>query len=356
MKKIHIIFLLTFLTFLGGCDMSEYDLPDPDGLLLGVEVTFSHVDPRTGEEHINVFENLYRTDDMVQVSMTSTKKVQKIDVVNSVTSQVVNTIQVNGTEASFEYSVQEMQIPFGESGDLVFHLYFDDIGEDGFDYPSIQSYAFRVISDVPSIVNFMSQDGTVTELRTSDVNIEEFYEDPDRGIVASFKGDENSFLDINNNPLLQFGANQNFSISFWLQSDHDISDPALMGTMNWSSSNNVGWLLAWRNGRIRVVAGDGDGTKTDYRQPDDDPSMVGTDWHFIAVTFNRKGDSELYINGELRASAPMEPVNIDAGVTAKINQDGTGDYGDKLRAKFNQVYFYDYALSADEITQMYTAK
>lgn len=341
--------------FLGGCDMSEYDLPEPDGRLLGVEVDFYHIDPQTGEEHVNVFENLFRDDDMVEVSLTSTKEIERIEIVNSVTSSVINTITVNGTNASFEYSVSDMQIPFGESGDLVFHLYFNDVGEDGFDYPSIQSYAFRVISDVPSIVNFKSQDGTVTELRTSDVNIDQFYEDPDRGIVASFKGDENSYLEIEDSPLLQFGANQNFSISFWIQSDHDISDPAIMGTMNWASSGNVGWLLAWRNGKIRVVAGDGNDTKTDYRQPEEDPSMVGSEWHFITVTFDRTGDSELYIDGTLSASAPMEPVDINAGVTAKVNQDGTGDYGDKLRAKYNQVFFYDYVLSASEITDIYNA-
>ncbi|MFW5757824.1 MAG: botulinum neurotoxin N-terminal receptor binding domain-containing protein, partial [Bacteroidota bacterium] len=284
-----IFFIVGWMLLFAGCDMSEYDLPDPDDRLLGVEVEFSHVDPRTGENLINVFENLFRNDDEVQISVTSTKTIERIEVVNSLSASVISTINVNGTSADFSYSVADMDIPFGESGNLVFHLYYDDAGEDGFDFPSIQSYSFRVISDVPSIVNFKSEDGTVTELRTSDVNIDGFSEDPDRGIVASFKGDENSFLEIENSPLLEFGATQNFSISFWIQSDHDISDPAMMGTMDWVSSGNVGWLIAWRNGRIRVVAGNGDGIKTDYSQPGDDPSMVGSDWHFITVTFDRNG-------------------------------------------------------------------
>ncbi len=355
MRKNKILFFVGWMLFFAGCDMSEYDLPDPDGRLLGVDVEFRHVDPRTGETHVNVFENLFRSEDDVEVSISSTKTIDRIEVVNSVSAAVVSTINVNGTSADFTYSVEDMGIPFGESGNLVFHLYYDDVGEDGFEFPSIQSYSFRVISDVPSIVNFKSQDGTVTEIRTTEVNIDGFSEDPDRGIIASFKGGENSYLDIEDTPLLQFGANQNFSISFWIQSDHDTSDPAMMGTMDWASSGNVGWLLAWRNGRVRVVAGNGDGVKTDYSQPGDDPSMVGTDWHFITVTFDRNGDSELYINADMRASAGMEPVDINAGVTAKINQDGTGDYGGKLRAKYNQVFFYDYVLSASEITDIYNA-
>ncbi|WP_299582314.1 LamG domain-containing protein [uncultured Sunxiuqinia sp.] len=353
MKKDIVFLLIALVSMLAGCDMSDYSLPEPDGRLLGVEVSLDHVDPRTGETETNIFEDFYRKDDQVQIAISSSKKIDKIDVVNSLSKSVVQSIEVGGNTASFNYAVEAMGIPFGQSGDLVFHLYYDDAGENGFSFPSIQSYAFTVISDIPSIVNFRKSDGSEVELRASDVNIDKYYEDSSKGLVAQFKPDVNSFLDLEDSPLLKFGANKNFSVSFWVQSDHDTSDPAMMGTLDWNSSDNQGWLIAWRNGRLRIVIGDGNGTKTDYRQDDNDPSLVGPEWHLVVVNFDRAGDSELFIDGELRASAPMDPVDIDNGTTVKVNQDGTGDYGEKLGAKYSQITFYDYVLTSDEVANLY---
>lgn len=353
MRNNIVLFLISLVMLFSGCDMSKYSLPEPDGRLLGVEVNMIHVNPRTGEPETNVFENFYRKNDKVDISINSTKAINKIDVVNTVNSSIVKTIDVKGTSASFEYKVEDMGIPFGQSGDLVFHLYFDDQGESGFDYPSIKSYAFRVISDIPSIVNFKKSDGSITEIRASEVNIDKYFEDPVKGVTASFKPGVNSYLNLQDSPLLHFGATKNFTVSFWVKSNHDTSDPAMMGTMDWNSSGNKGWLIAWRNGQLRIVAGDGQGTKVDYRQNESDPSLVGSDWHFVVVNFNRSGNSELYIDGELKVAAPMTPFDIDNGSTVKINQDGTGNYGDKLGANYSQIVFYDYAMDANEVMQIY---
>jgi hypothetical protein len=51
----------------------------------------------------------------------------------------------------------------------------------------------------------------------------------------------------------------------------------------------------------------------------------------------------------------MTPVNIDAGVSVKINQDGTGNYGDKLGADYSAVTFYNYALTASQVTDIFNA-
>src|SRR5690606_35907551 len=96
-------------------------------------------------------------------------------------------------------------------------------------------------------------DGSITEIRATDVNIDKYFEDPVKGVTASFKPGVNSYLNLQDSPLLHFGATKNFSVSFWVKSNHDTSDPAMMGTMDWSSSSNKGWLIAWRNGQLRVV-------------------------------------------------------------------------------------------------------
>ncbi len=355
MKKNIVLFMIGWVLAFAGCDMSDYDLPEPDGRLLGVDVDLSYVHPETGETVTNVFEEFFRADDQVQITITSSKTIDRIDVVNSGTETVVANLDVNGATASYTYPVSDLQIPFGQSASLVFHVYFDDVGEDGFDFPSVRSYSFNVKDQIPALVNFKKADGTVTEIQGTEVNIGGYSDDPDKGVIGSFKAGEGSYLELDDSPLLNFGADKNFSISFWVKSDHDTSDPAMMGTMNWNSSGNVGWVVAWRNGRLRIVAGDGDGTKTDYRQDDNDAPMTDGLWHHVAITFDRNDVSALYIDGELRASAPMAPVNIDAGVTTKINQDGTGTYGDKLGADYAQIYFYDYILTPDDVTAMWNA-
>lgn len=355
MKRHIFLLFIGWMFLLAGCDMSGYDLPEPDGRLQGLQVEFKHVSPRSGAVMTNVMKDYFRKTDNVSVEIKSSLKIAKIDVVNSVTSSVLTTKEVNGTDASFVIAVTNLNIPFGQSTNLYFHLYFDDEGVEGFSYPSMKSYAFNVISDIPSIVNFRKSDGSSVELKTTDVNIDKFYEDASKGVAASLKGGVNSFLRVEDSPLLKFGANQNWSVSFWMKSDHDISDPAVMGTMDWNSSNNKGWVIAWLNGRLRVVAGDGAGTKSDFRETEAQPKMVDGNWYFITAVFNRNGLAELYRNGTVSASAPMKPVDIDAGVQVNINQDGTGTYGDKLRASYSQVIFYDYALTAEQVMAAYNA-
>lgn len=354
MKNNISLLLIGMILFVTGCDMSEYDLPEPDGRLIGLQVDMIHVSPRTGETLTNAYEDFYRTDETVNLTIRSNKRIARIDVVNSVSGSVLTSQSVNGMEASFNVGVDGLGIPFGQSGVLYFHLYFDDIGEDGFDYPSVKSYRFTVLADIPSVVNFQRIDGSRVELRTTEFNIGGFSEHPQRGIVATFKPGENSYLEVENSPLLNFGDSQNFSISFWINTDHNVSDPAMMGTMNWNSSNNVGWVVAYLRGVLRVAAGDGDGTKVDYRTTEDH-SIMGQGWKFVAITFDRNDRSYVYVDAVEAASAPMTPVNIDAGVSVKINQDGTGNYGDKLGADYSAVTFYNYALTASQVTDIFNA-
>ncbi len=325
----------------------------PDGRLVGLETTLTHTSPRTGQVQTNVYKDYYRKGETVKIDLNSNHDIAKIDVVNLSTAQPITTIQVGGKTASYSVPVNNLNIPLGQRASLAFNVYFNDNGKDGFDYPSIKTYNFDVISDVPSIVNFKKKDGTTTELKTTDYNIGGFSEDVKRGIVASFKPGVISYLDVENSNLLKFGATSNFSVSFWFQSNESTDDPGLMGTLDWNSSNNKGWLIAYLGGGLRVVVGNGEGVKTDFRQTT--VSVKSTDWQFVTVTFNRTGNAEIYVNGVSVAFAAMVPVDIDNGKSVKINQDGTGSYSPRLGSKFANVNFYNYALSAAEVLQAYNA-
>lgn len=352
MRKIFtFLFIAITIAFLG-CTDEENKV---DGRLLGLDIKFKHTSPRTGEVLTNVYEDAYRDGDLVQISIESSYEIERIEVVNGTTKTALTTIDVNGTTASFSYPAADLEIPFGQRAALKFHFYFNDAGKDGFDYPSMKSITFNANSDIPSIVNFKKSDGSVVELKTTDYNIVGFAEDEVHGVYATTIPDEISYLEVENSSLLNFGASRNFSISFWIQSDHDESDPAIMGTQDWNSSNNKGWVIAWLNGRIRAVACDGDGNKTDLRTAEEQ-SILGADWHFVTVVFNRTANAEIWIDGQLAVSTVMVNGNIDTGLPVKINQDGTGTYSPRLGAKYSDIVFYDYALTEAQIQAIFNAK
>lgn len=351
MKQFIASILLGVLVLAAACSKDKSS--KADGRLLGLELSFKHKDPKTGETKTNAFSDYFRKEDDVEISLESSLEIEKIDIVSSVTQAVLTTITSGGTTASYAVPVENLNIPFGQRASLFFHVYFKDAGKEGFSYPSMKSYTFNVISEIPSIVNMAKADGTTVELKTTDVNIQGFTEDAKRGVVATFKPGAASYLSVEDSPLLQFGANKNFSVSFWIQSNHDISDPAIMGTQDWNSSNNKGWTIAWLNGRLRVVTCDGAGLKNDIRETSG--SLVGDTWRFVTVVFNRSSSLSIYIDGVQTATGPAIPMDINSGNTVKINQDGTGGYGDRLGSKFSGVVFHEKALSADEVLAIYNS-
>lgn len=351
MKQVIASILLGVLILAGACSKDESS--KPDGRLLGLELSFNHKDPKTGETKTNAFSDYYRKEDQVEINLESSLEIDKIDIVNSVTQSVLTTLTTGGTSASFSVPVADLSIPFGQRASLFFHVYFKDAGKNGFSYPSMKSYTFNVISEIPSIVNFVNAAGTTTELKTTDYNIQGFTEDAKRGVVATFKPSAISYLDIENSPLLQFGTSKNFSVSFWIQSNQDISDPAIMGTQDWNSSNNKGWIIAWLNGRLRVVTCDGAGLKNDIRETSG--SMIGDAWHFVTVSFNRNSSLSIFVDGVQTATGPAIPMDINNGNTVKINQDGTGSYSPRLGSKFSGVVFYEKALTEAEVLDIYNS-
>ena len=352
MKKNILFILLGVIGIFTGCNPDEDN--KADGRLIGLEVTFKHTDPRTGEVQTNEFEEYYRDNDEVKVNIESNKTIKKVEVVDATSQKALTTIEVNGNTSNFSYPVKDLNIPFGQRASLKFHLYFDDEGKDGFSYPSMKSYTFNVISDIPSIVNFKKADGSLVELKTTDFNIVGFAKDSQHGVYATTKPNEVSYLEVENSSLLNFGATRNFSISFWVQSNHDTDDPAMMGTQDWNSSNNKGWIVAWLNGRIRVVACDGEGHKTDFRTTETQ-SILGTSWHFVSIVFNRTGNAEIWLDAQLAVTKIMVNGNIDTGLPVRINQDGTATYSPRLQAKYSNIIFHDYALTAAQISQLYNS-
>lgn len=365
MKYFIIIFALILSTaWLSGC---SDEFQEMDTRLIDREVTFSFLHPQSGEMVSGVMEGAFRPENNLQVQITSDYTIDKVDVVNINTRTVLDNVQVGGNEFSYTTPVSQMGIPFGQSVNIAFHIYFADAGVDGFNYASMRTFTFRVQDDIPSNVHFHASDGTIRELATEIINAAEVYDDPNLGIITSFKGGENSFMIVEDSPLLRFGANRDFSVSWWMRSDHSISDPAVMGTQNWSSGANTGWVVAWSRGRLRFVASSREDevrNQTPYTNQErfdlreENPLWADGQFHHVVITAKRDEGMYIFINGEEEGFGSMEAVNLDNDSQIHINQDGTGNYGGtnpdrKLRAEYAQIRFFDRALSPEEIRELY---
>jgi hypothetical protein len=369
MNKYIFLFTLSLFVFFSSCEGDE--LQQPDGRLLGVEVSLQHRNPSTGELQTNVFKDKYQSNQTVEINLSSTKQMDRVEIVSSEEDEILEVLEVNGSEISYSVEVSELNVPFAQSMNLYFHVYYDDKGTDGFDYQSVQTVVFSVIHDA-SIVGLQKQDGTFISLATESNNVDEVYPDEDGTPVARFLGElsdpsggelDPSYMTVQDNTLLNFGSGD-FSVSFWIQSNHDDSDPALMGNMDWDSSNNTGWLIAWKNGWIRAVVtnreDENNESKTSLDLKEIGTNLLGDEWRQVIMTADRDGKLSIYVDGVLDGEMDMEVnagqaiVSVDNGNPVNINQDGTGSYGDRLDAEFKKVVFYDYALSSSEVQSIYS--
>ena len=160
------------------------------------------------------------------------------------------------------------------------------------------------------------------------------------------------YATIRNNDDLAFRFESDYSISFWVNTTSEDSDPVMIGDQNWNSSGNKGLTIAFKGNKWRVAVSDGVDHKADA-ETSDIPFNDGQ-WHMLVVTFDRDGDMSLYQDGDLVASDNMADVgNTNSGDPLRIAQDGPATYGQFFNGKIAETVIYDYVLSATDITGIY---
>jgi hypothetical protein len=148
------------------------------------------------------------------------------------------------------------------------------------------------------------------------------------------EGNSFNYVTLGSVPDLQFGADLDYSVSFWTRFTTWTGDPAFIGNKDWSSGGNQGWVIATAgNGRLQWNLGDGDAgarTRKDY----DGPAGTFGDgrWHHVVVTFGRQSMGRSYIDGEQVNETSLIPdldsIDTPAGLATNIGQDGKGSYTD----------------------------
>ncbi|GAB0155901.1 hypothetical protein CHRYSEOSP005_11630 [Chryseobacterium sp. Alg-005] len=145
-----------------------------------------------------------------------------------------------------------------------------------------------------------------------------------------------------NQNAFNFGANQDFTIEFWVKPNASYSsDPVMISNKNWANGKNKGFVISGYSGQTFKM-NIGDGTNR--------IDLVGgkaetNKWKHIAVTFDRDGLVTMYEDGVPVSFAKMNTIgNIDSGLPFTINQDGTNAYSLNLAASYKDIRVWKSAL------------
>ncbi|CAL1519829.1 alkaline phosphatase family protein [Chitinophaga sp. MM2321] len=129
------------------------------------------------------------------------------------------------------------------------------------------------------------------------------------------------------NPAFHFGAAQNFTIEFNIQTTYDGGDDhGVIGNKNWGSGSNTGWIIYKTDGNIRLNYKGADKSRIDVRNG---PPVADGIWHHVTVTFDRQGTIGFYLDGEFFVAGPdiKDMGSLDAGLPFVVGTDGTLNYG-----------------------------
>lgn len=144
-----------------------------------------------------------------------------------------------------------------------------------------------------------------------------------------------------------FGANQDFTIEFWVKPNAAYSsDPVMISNKNWANGKNKGFVFSGYSGQtFKMNIGDGT-NRIDLVGG----KMETNKWKHIAASFDRDGLVTLYEDGVPVTFAKMNTIgNIDSGLPLTLNQDGTNAYGINLAASYKDIRIWKSALPNDVI-------
>lgn len=159
---------------------------------------------------------------------------------------------------------------------------------------------------------------------------------------------------------LDFGFDADYSISFWVRIGKFSRDPVLIANKSWEGSGSrVGYALALgADGRFQWNFKEQVGERADY----DTAGGVLSDsqWHHVAVSFQRGGQALTWIDGKLvdSQSLPTSGTLIETGLPLNIGQDGSGTYTENGNAEIedgtmDDVAIWRRAISNEEVLTIF---
>ncbi|UCD27749.1 MAG: immunoglobulin domain-containing protein [Planctomycetota bacterium] len=178
--------------------------------------------------------------------------------------------------------------------------------------------------------------------------------------------DLRDYVVLASNTELVYGSDKDFSVSLWIKTAGWDGDPSIISNKDWGDGGNPGWVIAANDYNTwEWNYSDGDGSRADADPRDEffpPENLKDGNWHHIVVTYDRDGQARFYHDGALVPTNEGEGIDIsafgsiDTEYPTVLAQDGTEDYswGYDLAAAFDEVCFYNYVLTSDEVSDIYT--
>lgn len=148
--------------------------------------------------------------------------------------------------------------------------------------------------------------------------------------------DERQFVSLGTPDALQFGDDQDFTISVWIRNEGGFpdrthlggsaNDPGIISNKNSSFDSNIGWHLgAGPNYRWQWSFSDGENTET---LRSNSGALSDGVWHHLMIAHDRNGLAIFYFNGELFATKDISSVgSVNTSFPIGVGTDGSNASG-----------------------------
>lgn len=352
------------LLFVTACKKDDAGFAD-SRYLENFGISIYHVNPITGQaytaEELAALtynpneEERYSEGQSVDLKLITDKKPSQVNILNggdlSVIENVTSFTEANGKFETPNFVKTLPELGLNEIGDVM-TIKYDITYEDGsigaalFEVKKIKFIDPNALFD--TFVYLQKNDGKVVPIRLESEKLTNnwSYNGP-YGAIVDFNGTTDK-VEVSPSTDIDFRADKDFSIGFWVKTTSTESDPSMVGDKDWGSGGNPGFVFAYKGGDWKLNVG-GNGDRIDI-----DGGQIGDgNWHYLIATFDRDGDVKIYQDGEAKGSSSLTGLtNIASGLPIFIGQDGTGNYGDWFNGSIGQVTIFDYVLTASEITAL----
>jgi len=152
---------------------------------------------------------------------------------------------------------------------------------------------------------------------------------------------------------LAFGADVNFSVSYWIKFTGAPGDLPFLGSANNSTYNpGITFSASYKLGGWNYTLGDG---TTTIGPSGANNSINDGSWHSLVHTFDRTGNGVTYLDGVIVNVTSIAGLGagIDTGNVFNIGQDPGGSYGESAVENIDDLGIWRRALSQYEAEAIY---
>ena len=143
-----------------------------------------------------------------------------------------------------------------------------------------------------------------------------------------------------------------FTISFWIRTAGNNSDPAILSNKDWNKGTNPGFILALHRSSL-LKFNMGDGTNRTYADATL-PADFAEGWMHVILSVDRVNnrigiscDFGQFVYTDIPETLRTDSLN--AYDCLNIGQDGTGNYPSKLSATMDEVMIFDGAFNEFDV-------